>query len=95
MVGQYNDVECTLAMCILYDTAKHICNHLDAVNRIEICLKIRRYNIPVSRFFAEHAIEVAPVNDVASRVAEATVGSKIIRALEIVRVKKLIFNTVL
>ena len=56
-IVQYNDIECTLARCIFHNAVKHKCNHFDAVSRIEIPLKTRRYAIPAPRFVVERVIE--------------------------------------
>ena len=53
MMGQYDDVKCTLAIRILYNATKHGCYHNDAVNRIQIHLKTWRHTIPASRFITE------------------------------------------
>ena len=71
-MGQYDDVECTLATCVFHDTTKYGCNHHDAVNKIEIRLKTQRHAIPASRFAVEYTTEGAAVCDVASRVDELT-----------------------
>ena len=55
--GQYDDVECTLATCFIHDASKHEWLHHDAVNRIEIRLKIRGHAIRASSFVIEHTIE--------------------------------------
>ncbi|GFU72612.1 hypothetical protein TNCV_4838401 [Trichonephila clavipes] len=39
IMGQYEDDECKLPMCVQRDGAKHGCGHLDAVNRTGIHLK--------------------------------------------------------
>ena len=78
-MGQYNDVECTLAMCVLYDTAKHVCDH-NVINRNEIWQKKRRHITPVSRFVIEHITESVPVCDAASRVTEVMVAELTIYA---------------
>ena len=68
--NQSDDVKCMLARYVLHDDVKHACNHHDAVNRIEICLKTRPYPTPVSRFVVEYTIECSPVCDVTSKVTE-------------------------
>ena len=65
-MSQHDDDECTLATCVCQSAAKHGYDHHDAANRIEICLKIIRHDIPVSRFI----VEGVPVCDVSSRMAE-------------------------
>ena len=57
VIGLYDNVECKLAMCVLYTIAKHECKHPHSVNRIEILLKTRPYVIPPSSFVVEHTIE--------------------------------------
>ncbi|GFX78864.1 hypothetical protein TNCV_4158341 [Trichonephila clavipes] len=66
-MGQYDDDECSLPMCVHHNTAKYGYNHLDAVNRTWIHLKKRYFTIRAPKFVVEHAIEDAPVCDVASR----------------------------
>ena len=73
-MGQYDDVECTLATCLLHDVTKRGCDHHDAVKKFEIRLKTRLYAITPSRFFVEHTIEDAPLCDAASRETEAIVA---------------------
>ena len=67
-------------MCILHDIIKLRCDHYDAVNRIEICLKIRRQPILASKFIIVPTIHCAHLCDVASRVAEAMVSKLTVHA---------------
>ncbi|GFT22776.1 hypothetical protein TNCV_1856461 [Trichonephila clavipes] len=39
VMGQYDENECMLPMCVHHDAAKNGCDHLDAVNRTWIHLK--------------------------------------------------------
>ena len=73
MKDQYDNAECTLEVCILYNVVKHECDNHDAVNRSEIHLKSYCRTIPVSRFVIEHTIECTPVCNVVLRVAKAMV----------------------
>ena len=56
-MGQYDDIECALAMCILHNFAKHKRDHHDAIKRIEIRLKTPRHDIPATRHVVEHTID--------------------------------------
>ena len=80
LMGQYDDVGCTLATCILFDAANHGRDYHNAVNRIEIRLKTLHHAIPASRFVSEHNIKHAPVFDVASKVAEVMVTEMSVQA---------------
>ena len=71
---QYDDVECTLAVCVLHDAAKHECGHHDPVYRTWIRRKRRREAIPASRFVVHDTIGGAPVCDTASRVVDTIVA---------------------
>ncbi|GFX27044.1 hypothetical protein TNCV_439501 [Trichonephila clavipes] len=66
-MGQYDDDECTLPMCIHHDTAKHGCDHLEAIHRTWIHLKESHLTIRALRFVVDHTIEEASVCDAASR----------------------------
>ena len=56
-MSQYDDVECTLTMCILHNATKQKYDYLDAVNRIKIHLKTRHHAILASKFTVEYTIE--------------------------------------
>ncbi|GFX82753.1 hypothetical protein TNCV_1194281 [Trichonephila clavipes] len=60
VMGQYDEDECTLPMCVHHIAAKHGCDHLDAVNRTCIHLK-KCLAIRASRFVIHHTIEDASV----------------------------------
>ena len=55
-MAQYDDVEYTLATCILRGATEHGCDHHDAVNRTE---NTTPHDIPVSKFNVERTIEDA------------------------------------
>ena len=74
VMGQYDDVKCTLVMCVLHDNIIRGCDHHNTVNRIEICLKTRYHAIPVSKFVVKYTIEGSFVCHVESRVVEAMVA---------------------
>ena len=80
MIGQYNDIECTLATCVLHNATKLGRNHHDATNRIKIQLKTRHHAFLASRFVIELVIEVTAVWDVTLRVAEAMVAESTLHA---------------
>ena len=72
--GQYDDVEYAPAICALNDAIKHVGDHHDVVNRIEIRLKTRCHVIPLIKFVVESTINGAFVCNVASKVIEAIVA---------------------
>ena len=61
VIGQCDDIQCTLTMCVLHKAVKYGCDHHHAVNKIEICQKLRRQAILSSRFFVEHTLRVVHV----------------------------------
>ncbi|GFU30635.1 hypothetical protein TNCV_3438031 [Trichonephila clavipes] len=63
-MGQYDDDESTLLMCVHHDAAKHGCDYLGAVNRTWIHLK-NHLAIRGSKFVVDHTIEDAPVRHAA------------------------------
>ncbi|GFU30649.1 hypothetical protein TNCV_3031601 [Trichonephila clavipes] len=79
-MGQYDDDESTLLMCVHHDAAKHGCDYLGAVNRTCIHLKKSRLAIRGSKFVVDHTIEDAPVRHAAPRVAAALVSKLRIHA---------------
>ncbi|UYV84230.1 Transposase [Cordylochernes scorpioides] len=74
VVGQYDDVECTLAMFRLHDDVKHGCGHHGADNTTRILLKPQNKVFPAFRCFVDHIIEGAPVCGATLRVAETKVA---------------------
>ena len=68
VIRKYDYVECTLAIFVLHDGAKHRCNHHDGLNRIKIRLKIRRHAIPTTKFVVDHAVESTPACNVTLRI---------------------------
>ena len=81
IMGQYVNVKCTLAACVLHYATKQRCKHRDTINKIEIRLKTRYHGIPVSKFVVEHIIDGASVCDVASRVTETIITKLTIYAI--------------
>ncbi|GFX56617.1 hypothetical protein TNCV_3954441 [Trichonephila clavipes] len=61
----------TMPKCFHHVTAKHGCDHLNAVNRTWIHLKKCGLAIRAPRFVVDHTIEDASVCGEASRVALA------------------------
>ncbi|GFW40602.1 hypothetical protein TNCV_4824381 [Trichonephila clavipes] len=65
-MGQYDDYECTLPLCVHQDAAKHGCDLLNTVNRTWIHLKKLRLAILVPRFVVDCTTEDAHVCDAES-----------------------------
>ncbi|GFW85261.1 hypothetical protein TNCV_3250011 [Trichonephila clavipes] len=61
-------------MCVHHDDSKYGRDHLGAVNRTWIHLKISRLAIDVPMFVVDHTIEDASVCDAASRITSAMVS---------------------
>ncbi|GFS71274.1 hypothetical protein TNCV_5050241 [Trichonephila clavipes] len=61
-------------MCVHHDAAKHVCDHLDAVNITWINLKKCCLAVCAPRFVVDHTIEDAPKCDAAPRVSAAMVS---------------------
>ena len=80
VMGQYDDVESTLATSILHDVTKHGYDHHDAATRIEILLKPWLHAIPLSRLVTERTMEGTPTCNVAPMVAEAMVAKRTVHA---------------
>ena len=78
VVVQYNDFECTLAMCVLNDVPQNGCDCHDDISRMEICLKTRHHVI----FCYQHTAESAPACDEASKVAQTMVPELTVHAAE-------------
>ncbi|UYV70134.1 K02A2.6-like [Cordylochernes scorpioides] len=69
VTGQYDDVECVLAMCLLHDDAKHGYGHHGDANRTWIRRKTQRHSILAFSFIVNHTIESATLCDVELRSA--------------------------
>ncbi|GFW20688.1 hypothetical protein TNCV_1049111 [Trichonephila clavipes] len=73
-MSQCDDGECKLPIWVQYDTAKHGCDHLDAVSRTWIYLKKCRLAIRAPRLVADQTIEDTPVCDAVPREPAAMVS---------------------
>ncbi|GFU57715.1 hypothetical protein TNCV_3638671 [Trichonephila clavipes] len=74
-MGQYDEDKCTLPMCVHHNGAKHGCNHLDAVSRMQIGLQAEWHLIiHAPRFVVNYTIKDALVCGAASMVPSAIVS---------------------
>lgn len=72
MMGQYDGVECTLAMCVIHDAFKHVSVHLYAVKKWDSSQNTTA-DIRVSWFIVGYTIKDALLCHVATRAAEDVV----------------------
>ena len=77
VMGPYDDIERMWATCILCDVPKHGCDHHDAANRIEICMKARLFLLLGSSL--NTPLKVLN-SDIMSKMAEAMVTELTVRA---------------